>query len=206
MRQILFVLVPAAAAILVLSEPMIRLVYERGEFGAQETEVVATALFWFAFSLPTNGLFLLLTRTFFSLQKPWIPTWIAVGNLVLTAGAALALYHLGVGGIVASTAIATAASVVAQGVILRRLLRGLELGRLFSVSVRITIAAAGLAAIGWIVWDVLDELLGRDLVGQIVSLSLALGAGLAVYLAVAKLLRIAELEQMSRLLPGRRGR
>ena len=32
MRQILFVLVPAAAAILVLSEPMIRLVYQRGEF------------------------------------------------------------------------------------------------------------------------------------------------------------------------------
>jgi putative peptidoglycan lipid II flippase len=206
MRQILFVLVPAAAAILVLSEPMIRLVYERGAFDAQETEVVATALFWFAFSLPANGLFLLLTRTFFSLQKPWVPTWIAAGNLVLTAGAAWALYDLGVGGIVASTAIATAASVIAQGVILRRLLSGLELGSLLSVSIRITIAAAVLAAISWIVWDVLDELLGRGLGGQIVSLSLALGAGLAVYLAISKLLRVAELEQMGRLLPGRRGR
>jgi putative peptidoglycan lipid II flippase len=206
MRQILFVLVPAAAAILVLSEPMIRLVYERGEFGAGETEVVATALFWFAFSLPANGLFLLLTRTFFSLQKPWIPTWIALGNLALTAGAAGALYHLGVGGIVASTAIATVASVVAQGVILRRLLNGLEMGQLISAAIRITVAAAGLAAISWIVWDVLDDLLGRGLLGQIASLSIALAAGLAVYLSVAKLLRLAELEQMSRLLPGRRGR
>lgn len=206
MRQILFVLVPAAAAILVLSEPMIRLVYQRGEFGAGETEVVATALFWFAFSLPANGLFLLLTRTFFSLQRPWIPTWIALGNLALTAGAAAALYDLGVGGIVASTAIATTASVVAQGVILRRLLHGLEMGQLISASIRITIAAAGLAAISWIVWDVLDELLGRGLLGQIVSLSVGLAAGLAVYLSVAKLLRLAELEQMSRLLPGQRGR
>jgi putative peptidoglycan lipid II flippase len=205
MRQILFVLVPAAAAILVLSEPMIRLVYQRGAFDPAETEVVATALFWFAFSLPANGLFLLLTRTFFSLQRPWVPTWIAAGNLALTAGAAWALYDLGVGGIVASTAIATVASVVAQGVILRRLLDGLELRRLLSASIRITIAAAGLAAIGWIVWDVLDELLGRGLVGQIVSLGLGLGTGLAVYLAIAKLLRLAELEQMSRLLL-RRGR
>jgi putative peptidoglycan lipid II flippase len=205
MRQILFVLVPAAAAILVLSDPMIRLIYQRGAFDAHETEIVATALFWFAFSLPTNGLFLLLTRTFFSLQKPWIPTWISAANLAVTAGAALALYHLGVGGIVASTAIATAASVVAQGVILRRILHGLELGRLISASVRITIAAAGLAAIGWIVWDVLDEALGRGLGGQIVSLGVGLGAGLAVYLSVAKLLRVAELEQMSRLLL-RRGR
>ena len=63
--------------ILVLSEPMIRLVYQRGEFTAAQTDLVATALFWFAFSLPTNGLFLLLTRTFFSLQRPWIPTAIA---------------------------------------------------------------------------------------------------------------------------------
>ncbi|TMK58858.1 MAG: murein biosynthesis integral membrane protein MurJ [Actinobacteria bacterium] len=205
MRQILFVLVPAAAAILVLADPMIRLIYQRGAFDSHETEIVATALFWFAFSLPTNGLFLLLTRTFFSLQKPWIPTWISAANLAVTALAALALYHLGVGGIVASTALATAASVVAQGVILRRILHGLELGRLISAAVRISIAAAGLAAISWIVWDVLDELLGRGLLGQIASMSGGLAAGLAVYLSVAKLLRVAELEQMSRLLL-RRGR
>jgi putative peptidoglycan lipid II flippase len=204
MRQILFILVPAAAAILALSEPMIRLVYERGAFDPGETEVVATALFWFAFSLPTNGLFLLLTRTFFSLQRPWVPTAIGAANLVLTAVAALGLYHLGVGGIVASTAIATAASVVAQGVILRRLLDGLELRRLLSASVRITVAAAALAGVSWILWDLLDELLGRGLGGQVVSLALALGAGLAVYLAAAKLLRIAELEQMGRLLRRRR--
>jgi len=205
MRQILFVLVPAAAAILVLADPMIRLIYQRGAFDSHETEIVATALFWFAFSLPTNGLFLLLTRTFFSLQKPWIPTWISAANLAVTALAALALYHLGVGGIVASTALATAASVVAQGVILRRILHGLELGRLISAAVRISIAAAGLAAISWIFWDVLDELLGRGLLGQIASMSGGLAAGLAVYLSVAKLLRVAELEQMSRLLL-RRGR
>ena len=82
---------------------MIRLVYQRGEFTASQTTLVATALFWFAFSLPTNGLFLLLTRTFFSLQRPWIPTAIACANLAITALGALALYHLGVGGIVAAT-------------------------------------------------------------------------------------------------------
>jgi hypothetical protein len=90
-------------------------------------------------------------------------------------------------------------------VILRRLLHGLVLGRLLSAAIRITIAAAGLAAIGWIVWDVLDQALGRGLLGQIVSLGVGLGAGGIVYVAIAKLLQVAELEQMSRLLL-RRGR
>jgi putative peptidoglycan lipid II flippase len=199
MRQILFVLLPAAAAVLVLSEPMIRLVYQRGAFDPSETEVVATALFWFAFSLPTNGLFLLLTRTFFGLQRPWIPTAIAVGNLAVTALAALALYHLGVGGIVASTAIATAASVVAQCVVLSRLLGGLELRRLFGTAARICVAALALAAVSYAIWDMLDEILGRGLAGQIVSLGLGLAAGAVAYFAVAATLRIAELEQILRL-------
>ena len=74
MRQILLLLIPAAAAVLVLSVPMTRLVYQRGEFDAAQTHLVAQALFWFAFSLPFNGLYLMLTRTFFSLQRPWVPT------------------------------------------------------------------------------------------------------------------------------------
>ncbi len=206
MRQILFVLVPAAAAILALSDPMIRLVYQRGEFSPADTAVVATALFWFAFSLPTNGLYLLQTRTFFSLQKPWQATALAVIDLVVSALAALALYKpFGVGGIVAGTGIGTTVAVVAQAVILRRRFGGLELRRLCSTAARITAAAAALAGVSWIVWDVLDEALGRGLGGQIISLGSGLAAGLAVYLAVAKLLRVAELEQMSRLLL-RRGR
>jgi putative peptidoglycan lipid II flippase len=201
MRQILFVLVPAAAAILVLSDPMIRLVYQRGEFGAAETTVVATALFWFAFSLPTNGLYLLQTRTFFSLQRPWQATALATIDLVVSALAALALYApFGVGGIVAGTGVGTTAAVVAQAVILRREFGGLELRRLLSTSIRITIAAAALAAVGWLVWDVLDGALGRGTVAQIVSLGAGLGAGGVAYVAVAKALRIAELEQMTRLL------
>jgi putative peptidoglycan lipid II flippase len=201
MRQILFVLVPAAAAILALSDPMIRLVYQRGAFDPAETAVVATALFWFAFSLPTNGLYLLQTRTFFSLQRPWQATALATIDLVVSALAALALYEpFGVGGIVAGTGIGTTVAVIAQAVILRREFDGLELRRLFSTATRITVAAAALAGVGWVVWDVLDQILGRGLLGQIVSLGTGLAVGGLVYLALAKLLRIAELEQMSRLL------
>jgi putative peptidoglycan lipid II flippase len=201
MRQILFVLVPAAAAILALSEPMIRLVYQRGEFDPAQTSVVATALFWFAFSLPTNGLYLLQTRTFFSLQKPWQATALAAIDLAVSALAALALYSpFGVGGIVAGTGIGTTVAVIAQAAILRRKFGGLELGRLLSTSARIAVAAAALAGVGWLVWDVLDEALGRSLGGQVVSLGAGLGAGGLVYVAVAKILRVEELEQMARLL------
>ena len=197
MRQIVLLLMPAAAAILVLSEPMIRLVYERGEFDASQTELVATALFWFAFSLPFNGLFLILTRTFFSLQRPWISTAIAGLNLAVTALASLALYEpFGVAGIVAATAIATAASVAAQGIVLRRTLGGLEITRLISTTVRITIASAVLAGVAYGAWWLLDDALGQGLGGQIVAMTVALALGAASYAAALFALRVPELQQI----------
>jgi putative peptidoglycan lipid II flippase len=200
MRQILFVLLPASAAILVLSEPMIRLVYERGEFDASQTDLVATALFWFAFSLPTNGLFLLLTRTFFSLQRPWLPTAIAAANLAITALASLALYGpFGVGGIVAATAIATLTSVAAQCLILRGELGGLEMSRLARSGARIALASAVLAAVSLAVWNGLDAGLGRSLGAQAASLSGGLAAGGLVYLGLVRVLRVPELDQIARL-------
>ena len=204
MRQIVLLLLPAAAAILVLSVPMIRLVYQRGEFSAADTQVVANALFWFAFSLPFNGLFLLLTRTFFSLQRPWVPTAISGINLAITTIAALALYSpFGVGGIVAATVIATAVSVLAQTIVLRRQLGRLELARLAWTTARIGVAAAALAGASYGVWYVLDQALGRGLAAQIVSLSAGLGTGAAVYAAAVTALRIPEAQQIWRLL--RRG-
>jgi putative peptidoglycan lipid II flippase len=206
MRQILFVLIPATAAILALSHPIIRLVYQRGEFDARDTQIVATALFWFAFSLPTNGVYLLQTRTFFSLQRPWQATGLAVIDLVVSAAAAAVLYKpFGIGGIVAGTGIGTSAAVFSQAYILRRKFGGLELGRLLSTVTRITIASAALAGVGWVVWDVLDHVLGRSTPAQIISLGLGLTLGGVAYFAIAWMLRIAELEQILRLLRRRRG-
>jgi putative peptidoglycan lipid II flippase len=206
MRQILFVLLPATAAILALSDPIIRLVYQHGEFTPHDTQIVSTALFWFAFSLPTNGVYLLQTRTFFSLQRPWQATALAVIDLVVSAIAAAALYKpFGVGGIVAGTGIGTSSAVFAQAFILRREFHGLELGRLLDAVIRISLACAVLAAISWGIWHVLIGALGESTPAQIVSLGTGLVVGGVAYLAAAWMLRIPELEQIMRLLR-RRGR
>ena len=73
---------------------------------------------------------------------------------MITAVASLALYEpFGVGGIVAATAIATAASVVAQCVILRRELGGLELGAARPLDRAGRSPSAALAGVSYVVWD-----------------------------------------------------
>jgi putative peptidoglycan lipid II flippase len=196
-RQIALLLIPAAALTIALPEPITRLVYQRGAFDAQSTEQVSEALFWFSFSLPFSGFNLLLTRTFFSLQRPWTPTSLAGVTLALNVAVSAALYEpLGIGGVVLGTVVATAAMTVGQSFYLRRRIGGLQLRTTLRTTVKILIAAAVLGGVAYITWYVLDEALGRSLLAQVVTVGGAIALGSAVYAALVLAMRIPEARQI----------
>jgi putative peptidoglycan lipid II flippase len=205
MRQVFLLLLPAAAATLALATPITRLIYQHGAFGPSSTELVSSALFWFSFSLPFSGVNLLLTRTFFSLQRPWITTGIAALNLGVNVAVSVALYKpFGIPGIVVGTAASSAAMTFAQIYYLRRELHGRLEGRRTAVDVaKMLVASALLGAVAYGTWRVLDEALGRGLLGQILSVGGGLTLGAIVYGVTVHLLRIPEARQIERLLAGR---
>ena len=204
MRQIFLLLIPCAAAMIALAEPMTRLVYERGEFGPGSTDATAEALFWFSFSLPFAGANLLLTRTFFSLQRPWMPTALSAATLVVNLIVALALYEpFGIGGIVVGTAVASALMTLGQAYYLRRELRGFEAIRTLKAVAAMVVAAVALGGAAYGVWSVLDDALGRSLAAQIASVGTALAVGFAIYAALLHALRVPEAAQIARLIKSR---
>jgi putative peptidoglycan lipid II flippase len=196
MRQIAFLLVPASAVSAVLAEPIVRLLYQRGEFGPHQTHVVAGALAAFAAGLAFNGFMLMLNRAFFSLQSPWVPTVVALGNLGLNAVLDAAFYRLGTWGIPLSTTFVNIAGTAALLELLRRRIGRIEFGETARAFVLITIASAVLAGIAYGSWRLLDEGLGRSLGAQIVSLVTALAAGVGAYAFSCRLLGVRELEAL----------
>ena len=208
MRQINLLLIPAAAFMIALTTPIVRLVFERGQFNPRSTELVSIALFWFALSLPFGGLNLLLTRTFFAVQRPWIPTRMAMINMAVDIVVSVGLYKpLGIAGLVIGT---LAANVVMTVLLMYRLRIGLngrvEGAQTTMITARILVASALLAGISWVVWYALNALFGTSLVGQIISVGGAAGAGLLVYTRAVLLMRIPEAHQVRGLIMGRLGR
>ena len=196
-RQIGLLLIPSAAFMAVLAEPITRLVYQRGVFGPRATDLVSEAMLVWAFSLPFQGASLLFSRTFFSIQRPWVTTALAGASLVVNALVALALYQpLGVTGVVLGTVIATTGLSIAQAAYLGRELGGIEARRTLSAALRMLAAAAALCAVSFASWSALDDALGRSLAAQAVSVGTAVVAGFAAYAAVALALRIPEAEQI----------
>jgi len=205
-RQICLLLIPSAVLMAVLAEPITRLVYQRGAFGAGATDLTATAMVWWSISLPFQGVSLLFSRTFFSLQRPWATTALAGVNLVVNAGLAAALYGpFEIAGIVLGTVVGTIVMCVSQGWILRKELAGIEGARLLSAAVRMLAGAALLAAVAYYSWKGLDDLLGRSLAGQALSVLGSIAAGSAVYAAAVWVLRVPEARQIPRLLVSRGG-
>ena len=196
LRQISFLLLPASAASIVLAEPIVRLLYQRGEFDASQTRVVAAALAAFSVGLVFNGMMLMLNRGFFSLQAPWTPTIVALGNLALCAVLYALLYRVGAWGIPLSISIANVVGTVALLAFLRRRLGRIELRATGAAIARHVAASAVLAAVAYGVWWALDEAVGRSLVGQILSLGAALAVGGAVYLGVSRALGVHELQAL----------
>jgi putative peptidoglycan lipid II flippase len=208
MRQIFLLLIPAAAATLALSEPITRLIYEHGRFGQSSTDLVSTALFWFSFSLPFSGVNLLLTRTFFSLQKPWITTGIAGLNLTVNVAVSVALYSpFGIAGIVIGTGVSSAVMTLAQMYFLRRELHGrLDVRRTLVVVIQVSVASALLAGACYGTWYLLDEALGVGLIAQVVTVGAALLVGVVVYALAVRALGIPEARQIERFVRGRLAR
>jgi putative peptidoglycan lipid II flippase len=208
MRQINLLLIPAAAFVIVLTTPIVQLVFERGKFGPQSTHLVSIALFWFAFSLPFGGVNLLLTRTFFAVQRPWIPTRLAGLNIIVDIIVSVGLYKpLGIAGLIIGTVAANAVMMALQ---LHRLRIGFN-GRLEGrqttmITARITVASALLAGVSWVVWYPLHKLLGVSFPAQLVSLGAAGVVGVLVYVRAVFAMKVPEAHQVHRLIMAQLGR
>jgi putative peptidoglycan lipid II flippase len=199
LRQIGFLLIPASAVTAVLAEPMVRLLYERGEFRSDDTPVVAAALAAFSLGLAFNGAMLMLNRAFFSLQSPWIPTGVALGNLALNTALFAALYRVGTWGVPLAISLANIAGTGALLVLLRRRLARIEFAATARSALLVTVASAFAAGVAYGVWWPLDEALGRSFGGQLGSLGTALLAAAATYVGAARALGVRELAALNSL-------
>lgn len=105
-RANLALLIPIAALVVVVAAPATAVVYQRGKFGPDSTELVSTALTWLILGLPAVGMYSLLTKVCFAADRYWPPAGIASGGLLLNL--ALSLWwqaSLGITGIALATTV-----------------------------------------------------------------------------------------------------
>jgi len=139
LRGILFLALPATVGLLMLRVPVIALLYQRHNFTAESTALVAWALAWFTVGLASHSVVEIISRAFYALRDTRTPVLIgaaAMGlNIVLSFALAGLFTRLGWqphGGLALSNTVATTLEMVGLLWILRRRLGGLAFTRIRS--------------------------------------------------------------------------
>jgi putative peptidoglycan lipid II flippase len=212
-RMIVFLTVPASIGLIALGEPVIRLLFERGEFDPQSTRMTASALQFYALGLVGHAMVEIVDRVFYAFHDTWTPVRVALTAIVTNLILSLILMRtpLNYGGL----ALANALAALAEGAALvwlvsRRMAvetgQGLDLAALGKGLGRIVLAALAMGAIVLALRDLLfRQIEWTATLEHTVVLMVCIAGGAAAYLALAQVLRIQELATLWRLLRGQQG-
>jgi putative peptidoglycan lipid II flippase len=148
LRQVLFLMVPAAAGLIVLSLPAISVVFQRGAFTHADTVAAAQALALFAVGLPAVAAVRVVVQGFYALQDTRTPVLVGILSVaVFWTGARLLTPPLGHGGIALATSVAAYTNLVFCLALLRRKVGRLGLSRVGATLLRTLPAAAVMGAV-----------------------------------------------------------
>ena len=199
LRTMSFVVVPSTVGMIVLAESIVGILYQRGQFGAQDTRIVAGLLVAYSVGLLGYSAYFFLVRAFYSRQNTKTPAILNVGILFVYAALAYGLSFLFKAvGVVLALSIAYAVLAILALATTRR-----EIGRIDGRRLLVSLAKALTA--GAVMYAV--ALAGTTLLGtgadfpERLLILVAVGTiSLAAYLGAAFLLRTEELTSVARLL------
>jgi len=133
MRSVIFLSLPASLGLILLRNPVISLLFERGKFDPQSSQLVAWALLWFAAGLVGHSIVEIVSRAFYALQDTRTP--VLVGAIAMSLNVLLSLIFSALfqrtgwmphGGLALANSLATTLEMVALLYLMRKRLSGLD--------------------------------------------------------------------------------
>jgi putative peptidoglycan lipid II flippase len=183
---------PATLGLMVLSEPIVRLLFEHGAFTAADTAATARALIWLTLALPAHVLVKALSPAFFAREDTMTPLLATLKGVVLAVAAAFLLGHwYGADGIAAAIALGAwsmAVSLIRRGAATFGFSIDADAKRRLP---RIVLAALLMGALLWFVTGLVPALAsGAHSLIEAVMLLTVIAAGIAIYGLLLRLLGV----------------
>ncbi len=168
LENIFFVMCPTTVILLLLADPIIRVLFQRGEFGFYSTMITASALSYYAIGLFSFGGIKILVTAFYALKDTGTPVKVAAFCLVVNAVLNFILmFPLKVGGIALASAISGTLDFLVLFYVLDKRLGGLDFDLLrYFFKVLLASVATGVVLFGyWYYMPVTNEVLKMAVAG-----------------------------------------
>ncbi len=194
MRLILFITIPAMAGLIVLREPIVRLLLQRGAFDAAATALTADALLYYGIGLWAFSGVRIVVSTFYALSDTKTPVKTAVISIVCNLILALVLMGpLSHGGLALATSLSSVINLLILVYVLTRRLPRVAWGDIALSAIKATIASAIMGGVVYVVSRGVIPPAGGSFVGLGLGVATTIAAGCVVYFLSARLVGSPEL-------------
>ncbi len=208
-KLVLLLAVPSACGLIALGTPIVSLVYERGQFDAFDTNMTSWALTAYSVGLAAYAAIKVVSPAFFALDDAKTPMYISVASILVHVPTSFGMMQLlstvgvsperpnGYGhvGVALATSVVATVNLLVLSFFMRRKIDRLNGRDVLSSLVRIVIASAVMSAAAYGTYYLLAGYFGtKTLRVQLVEAFVPMAVAGVIFLVVAKLLRIGELE------------
>ncbi|MCJ7856767.1 murein biosynthesis integral membrane protein MurJ [Lachnospiraceae bacterium NSJ-143] len=185
-----FLIIPMTLGLMVLSEPVIRLIYQRGNFSNFAVDITAKALFYFSIGMPGFGIHNILSRAFYARQNGRIPlisglVSIAV-NIVLCN---LLIGKLDIGGLALASAVS---QTVAAAILFIPMQKENRIVDKFLINevIKMVLASVIMALSAVLARNAALSYLSGGFVSNVIVTAVSAMAGIVVYALVSYILKV----------------
>jgi len=197
--------VPATLGLVVLAQPIVQLLFERGRFLPADTAATAAALRLYAVGLAGYSAVRIASPTFYAIGESRVPAIVSGVAIAVNVSASVLLVRaIGFAGLALGTSLAAIANAALLLWLLRRRLGGLDERRLLSTLVKVVASAIAMAIVAGALQRVMDRALpGAGFPVRAFRLAFSIGGGLTALAIAAKMTRIEEFDEVASMVSGR---
>ncbi len=190
------------AMFMALSKPIIKLVFERGEFTAEDTALCANALFFYSVGMVGYAVCEILNKSFYAIEDGKTPMLVSVTGVAVNFAAAFTfvkIIPMGVGGLALSSAVSSIVMAVILLVMMNKRRPSTFKAEFWLNFAKTILCGAICAPVAYVLYG-LTQGIGGSMIGTFLRLLIAAGAAFVVYITVSGVLKTYEFKQVRRFL------
>jgi integral membrane protein MviN len=220
-KLVLLLAIPSACGLIALGNPIVSLIYQRGEFDTFDTDMTSWALTAYSLGLAAYAAIKVLSPAFYALDDAKTPMYISLVSILVHVPASFGMMQLlstvgvtverpngyGHAGVALATSIVATFNFIVLGYFMRRKIHRLNGREVFASFVKIVIASALMSAVCYLSYRYLETFFSdKTLMIRLIEAFVPIAFGGISFLVMAKLLKIGEIEKISGMIKRKLGR
>lgn len=192
---IILLILPISIGAMVLSFPIVRILFERGAFDERSTMLTATALIFYSIGMVGFGLRDILNRVFYSLKDTKTPMINGIIAMVLNIVLNLILVQfIGYKGLALATSLSAIICIVLLFISLKKRLSYFGQDKIKKTFFKTSIAALLMGFVSKVIYDFSYQKLPSGTIMEFFALCIAVLSGIIVYFLLIKIMKVEEIE------------